>query len=115
LHLLATVLVPFDVHGAAIRLVVARDAAVWARLDMLLFRFQQPSEGWMWGNDPGRGFMFDWCQVGGRWNGWGREVRKRLARQHLRPSPRPILRFLERNAVVGSGNSGAWIPEIPAG
>ena len=48
MHLLAAVLVPFDAHGAAIRPLVARDAALWARLDMLLFRFQQPEE-WAWG------------------------------------------------------------------
>jgi hypothetical protein len=98
-HLLAAVLVPFDAHHAATRPLVARDAAAFARLEMLLFRFQQPQEWGMWGNDPGRGFMFDWWALGGRWNGWGREVRKLMAKQQLRPAQKPIPRFLERNAV----------------
>src|SRR5207244_10356890 len=67
--------------------------------EMLLFRFQQPEEWGVWGNDPDRGFMFDWYDVGGHWKGWGRHVRQLLAKQHLRPSPRPIPRSLERNAV----------------
>ena len=31
---------------------------MWARLEMLMFRFEQPEE-WAWGNDASRGFMFD--------------------------------------------------------
>jgi hypothetical protein len=77
---------------------VARDAATRAALDTLLFRYQQPEEQ-AWGVDSARGFKFDWWVIGGRFDGWGREVRALMTRQRLRPAPRPIPRFLERNAI----------------
>ena len=92
-HLLATVLIPFDAAGASIRPLVARDAATFARLDTLLFRYEQPEEQ-AWGVDSARGFKFDWWALGGRWNGWGREVRTLMTNQRLRPTQRPIPRFL---------------------
>lgn len=98
MHLLGIVLIPFDAARASMRPVVARDAALFARLDMLMFRYQEPDEG-TWGVDPARGFEFDWWVLGGRANGWGREIRTRLTKQHLRPSRRPIPRFLRHNAV----------------
>jgi hypothetical protein len=42
MHQLAVVLVPFDPERACIRPLVARDAALWARLDTLLFRHELP-------------------------------------------------------------------------
>jgi hypothetical protein len=99
MHLLATVLIPFGAAAAAIRPLAARDAALWARLDMLLFRYQQPDEDWAWGVDPTRGFAFDWWELAGRANGWGHDIRTLMSRQRLRPSRRPIPRFLRDNAV----------------
>ncbi len=98
MHVLANVIVPFDTKNASIRPAVARDAAVWARLDTLMFRYQQP-EGQLWGVKPASGFMFDWWALGGRWNGWGRQIRTLVSRQGLIPSTRPIPRFLAHNAV----------------
>ncbi len=95
MHQLAAVLIPFN---ASIRPLAARDAAAWARLDMLLYRYEQPQEQ-AWGVDATRGYIFDWWALGGRWQGWGRHIRTLMARQRLRPSQRPIPRFLERNAV----------------
>jgi len=98
MHAFAVVLVPhYEVH-ASLRPLEARDAAALARLEMLLFRYEQP-EDQAWGVDLGRGFRFDWWEVGGRWNGWGRNLRTLMRTQRLRPSPRPIPRCLERNAV----------------
>ncbi len=65
---------------------------------LLLYRYEQPDEDG-WGVDFSRGFAFDWWELGGRADGWGREVRTLMARQRLRPSQRPIPRFLRRNAV----------------
>jgi hypothetical protein len=71
-HALTTVLIPFGAARASIRPVVARDAALFARLDTLMFRYEQPEEQ-MWGVDFARGFKFDWWALGGRADGWGRE------------------------------------------
>ena len=98
MHAFAVVLIPFDREHASIRPLAARDAAALARLDTLMFRYEQPQEE-AWGVDYRRGFQFDWWMVGGRWNGWGRYLRTLMRRQHLRPLPRPIPRCLERNAV----------------
>jgi hypothetical protein len=98
-HQLAVVLVPFSTEQAAMRPVVARDAALQARIDTLLFRFEQPDDEPMWGVDMDRGFAFDWAVVGGRWSGWGDEIRERLARQRLTVVPWTIPRFIQRNAV----------------
>lgn len=97
-HLLATVLIPFDAARASMRPAVARDAALFARLDTLMLRYQQPDEG-AWGVDLARGFVFDWWALGGGANGWGREIRSLLTKQHLRPSRRSIPRFIRHNAV----------------
>ena len=56
MHVLAAVLIPFDAERASIRPPVARDAAAWARLDTLLFRYEQPQE-LAWGVDHARGFI----------------------------------------------------------
>jgi hypothetical protein len=53
----------------------------------------------MWGVDYARGFKFDWCVIGGRFSGWGRDVRGLMARRRIRPTQRTIPRFLERNAM----------------
>lgn len=81
------------------RPVVARDAALQARIDTLLFRFEQPDDEPMWGVDMDRGFAFDWAVVGGRWSGWGDDIRERLARQRLTAWPRTMPRFIQRDAV----------------
>ena len=99
MHSLGAVLIQFDRARAAIRPKAARDAAAQAQLDTLLFRYEQPQEELAWGVDDARGFRFDWCVIGGRWGGWGRDVRSLMARQHIRPTARPIPRFLERNAI----------------
>ncbi len=99
MHSLGAVLIQFDRARAAIRPKAARDAAAQAQLDTLLFRYEQPQEELVWGVDDAHGFRFDWCVIGGRWSGWGREVRSLMARQHIRPTARPIPRFLERNAI----------------
>jgi hypothetical protein len=98
MHTLGVVLIRFDRAHAAIRPRAARDAAAQAQLDTLLFRYEQPQEQ-AWGVDDSRGFRFDWCVVGGRFSGWGRDVRSLMARQRIRPVARPIPRFLERNAI----------------
>jgi hypothetical protein len=98
MHVFAVALIPFYRFHASIRPLAARDAAALARLDTLMFRYEQPQEE-AWGVDHGRGFMFDSWRVGGRWNSWGRDLRTLTRRQHLRPLPRPIPRCLERNAV----------------
>ena len=98
MHAFAVVLIPFYEVHASIRPLAARDAAALARLEMLLFRYEQPPEE-AWGVDYGRGYIFDWWEVGGRWNGWGRNLRNVMRRQRLRLSPRPIPRCLERNAI----------------
>ena len=98
-HLLAAVLIPFGTEQGSIRPIAARDAALWARLDTLLFQYEQPETYGSWGIDHARGFQFDWWSLGGRYAGWGREVRSRIIRQHLAPTVRPIPRFLERNAA----------------
>jgi hypothetical protein len=95
MHQLAVVLVPFDSERASIRPRVARDAALWARLDTLLFRYEQPQE-LAWGVDLARGFQFDWWRLTDYWR---REVRSLMTKQGLRPSARPIPRFLAGNAV----------------
>jgi hypothetical protein len=97
-HVLATVLIPFGAARASIRPVVARDAALFARLDKLMFRYEQHEEQ-MWGVDFARGFKFDWWALGGRADRWGREVRTLMTKQGLRPSQRSIPRFLRHNAV----------------
>ena len=69
MHAFAVALIPhYEVH-AALRPLEARDAAVRARLEMLLYRYEQP-EDQAWGVDYGQGFRFDWWQIGGHWNGW---------------------------------------------
>jgi hypothetical protein len=98
MHSLAVVLIPFEPHSAGLRPLAARDAAAWARIDMLLFRYQQPEDR-SWGVDSAHGFKFDWWTLGGRWPGWGRRVRELMNRQRIRPTQRPIPRFLEPNAV----------------
>ena len=99
MHTLAVVLIPFDSNQANMRPLVARDAAAAARIETLVYRYTQPEEGWEWGVDVAGGFKFDWCALGGRWRGWGRDIRKLMKKQGLRPLRRPVPRFLERNAV----------------
>lgn len=98
MHAFAVALIPHYEAHAALRPLEARDAALLARLEMLLFRYEQPEEQ-AWGVDYGGGFRFDWWEVGGRWNGWGRTLRALMRKQGLRPSPRTIPRILEPNAV----------------
>lgn len=99
MHSLAAVLIPFDRQRASIRPVAARDASAQAQIETLLFRYEQPGDDWAWGVEHGRGFQFDWWVIGGRFGGWGRDVRSLMARQRIRPTARPIPRFLARNAV----------------
>ena len=98
MHQLAAVLIPFGPAQTSIRPLVARDAAASAQLGTLLYRYEQ-LEDQSWGVDIERGFRFDWWTRGGRWDGWGREVRSLMTRQRLRPAPRSLPRFLERNSV----------------
>jgi hypothetical protein len=112
MHTFAVVLIPHYVVHAARRPLEARDAAALARLETLMFRFEQP-EDQAWGVDHGRGFRLDWWERGGRWNGWGRRLRVLMRKQGLRPSPRLIPRCLERNAVwaedLGRVRLGSWV------
>ena len=50
-----------------------------------------------WGVGPG--CQFDWWELGGRYSGWGRDVRALMVKQHLTPSTQPIPRFLKLNAI----------------
>jgi len=84
MHVFALVIIPFDEGHASMRPLEARDAAALARLDTLLFRYE---------------YIFDWWEVGGRWNGWARNLRTVMRRQGRRLLPRPIPRCLERNAI----------------
>jgi hypothetical protein len=99
LHQLAVVLVPFGREQSSMRPVVARDAALLARIDTLLFRYEQPDEHLAWGVNSDAGFIYDWWSLGGRWTGWGRDIRRVIARRRRAPSARPLPRVLERNAV----------------
>jgi hypothetical protein len=99
MHALAVVMVPFDVSRANLRPIAARDAALTACMETLLFRYQQPDDGPMWGVDMDRGFQYDWYAVGGRWANWGRQVRKLMKGRRLRPCRRSIPRAIERDAV----------------
>lgn len=98
MHVFAVVLIPFYPVDVSIRPLVARDAAALARLDTLMFRYEQPQEQ-AWGVDYERGFMFDWWELGGRWNGWARDLRALMRTQGLHPTRQPTPRCLERNAV----------------
>lgn len=98
MHALALVMIPFDASRSNIRPRVARDAAIEARIDTLLFRYEQPDEQ-AWGVDSARGFKFDWWSVGGRWQGWGRQIRKLMRARNIRPSRQSLPRILERNTV----------------
>src|SRR5262245_43748073 len=98
MHSLALIVVPYDSAQANVRPLVARDAALSARIETLLFLYEQPQEQ-LWGVDYSRGFRFDWCVLGGRWAGWGRRMRQMMIKQRLDPSRRPIPQFLERNSV----------------
>ena len=98
MHSLALIIVPYDSAQANVRPLVARDAALSARIETLLFLYEQPQEE-LWGVDHSRGFQFDWCVLGGRWAGWGRQMRQMMIKQRLDPSRRPIPHFLERNSV----------------
>jgi hypothetical protein len=98
MHTFAVVLIPHYVIHDDIRPLAARDAAVQARLELLLFRYEQPADQ-AWGVDYARGYRFDWWECGGHWDGWGRDVRALMGKQRLRPSPRTIPRFIQRNAV----------------
>jgi len=100
MHAFAVVLIPFYERHASIRPLAARDAAALARLETLLFRYEQPPQDEAWTEiDYGVGYIFDWWEVGGRWRGWARNLRTVMKRQRLRLSPRPIRRCLERNAI----------------
>jgi hypothetical protein len=112
MHAFAVALIPhYEVH-AALRPLAARDAAAKARLETLLLRYEQP-EDQAWGVDYGGGFRFDWWEVGGRWSGWGRNLRALMVKQGLRPSPRAIPKFLERNAMWSEDlcrvRLGSWV------
>jgi hypothetical protein len=98
MHALAVVIIPFDASRANIRPTAARDAAVGARIDTLLFRYEQPDEQ-AWGVSHARGFKFDWCSIGGRWKNWGREIRGLMKAQRRRSSRLSIPRVVERNAA----------------
>jgi len=114
MHSLALVIVPNDSTFPTVRRpAVARDAALAARIDALLYLFEQPEEQ-AWGVDYSRGFRFDWCVVGGRWNGWGREVRRVMSKQKIEQPRRPIPRFLERNAVWTDTLSRMRLPSVVA-
>jgi hypothetical protein len=102
-HLLAAVLIPFGPEHSSIKPLAARDAAVWTRLDTLLFRYMQPDDEWAWGVDEARGFRFDWWALGGRYDGWGREVRSRI-------TPLPSI-FSRNSARLGSGRQPEAIPD----
>jgi hypothetical protein len=92
-------MIPFDRSDADIRQRAVREAVIGARIDTLLFRYEQPDDELAWGVDVVRGFKFDWCSVGGRWQGWGRQLRRRMRARGIRPSRRSIPGILERNAV----------------
>ena len=98
MHSLALLVVPYGSAQAGMRPLVARDAALAARIETLLFRYEQPQEE-LWGVDYSGGFKFDWAVVGGRWAGWGRLLRQVMIKQGLAPSRRPIPQFLQRNSV----------------
>ena len=98
MHSLALLVVPYDSAKAKMRPLIARDAALSARIETLLFQHEQPEED-LWGVDYSRGFQFDWAVVGGRWSGWGRRLRQVMIKQGLTPSRRPIPQFLQRNSV----------------
>jgi len=98
MHALAVVMIPFDSGQANIRPRTARDAAIDARIDTLLFRYEQPEDD-AWGVDLADGFKFDWCEVGGRWGSWGRHVRKLARTQRRRPSSKSVPRLIEPYAV----------------
>ena len=98
MHSLAVLVVPNDAPRARIRPLAVRDAALSARIDTLLFRFEQPEER-AWGVDHAQGARFDWCVIGGRWAGWGRRVRQLMRKQNIEPLRTPIPKFVERDAV----------------
>lgn len=98
MHSLALIVVPYDYAEADVRPLVARNAALSARIQALLFLFEQPQEE-LWGVDHSRGFQFDWCVLGGRWAGWGRRMRQMMIKQRRDLSRRPIPSFLVRNSV----------------
>lgn len=98
MHQLAVVLVPFGPEHTSIRPLAARDEGTRARLDTLLFQVTQPDRA-AWGVDFEQGFEMDWWSIGGRWTGWGRDVRALMRRQRVRPATRPIPRFLLANTV----------------
>ena len=98
MHSLALIVVPYDSAQANVRPLGARDAALSARIEALLFLYEQPQEE-LWGVDYSRGFQFDWCVLGGRWAGWGRRMRQMMIKQRLDSSRRAIPQFLERNSV----------------
>jgi hypothetical protein len=91
MHLLAAVLIPFDRERAAVRPLIARDAAAFGRLDMLLFRYQESP-------DEARQFMFDWWALGGRW-GVGPGSPGARDKAATRPTRRSIPHFLAHNAA----------------
>jgi hypothetical protein len=49
--------------------------------------------------DHERGFKFDWCAIGGGWQGWRRHIRKLMRASRVRPLRRALPRILERNAL----------------
>ena len=58
MHSLAVLVVPNDPVRANMRPLVARDAALSARIETLLFRYEQPEE-MAWGVDHSRGFQLE--------------------------------------------------------
>jgi hypothetical protein len=98
MHALAVVLIPILNEPRTHRSLVARDAAARASLESLMFRYEDADDDWKWGVATQRGFTCDWWQTGGRWRGWGRDVRGLMKKQRLHPAARPIPRFLAHDA-----------------
>jgi hypothetical protein len=99
-HQLAIALIPFDADRERARRRSARYDVIEARLDTLLFRFEEPDD-LAWGVGDASGFRFDWWEIGGRWHGWGRKVRKLLRNRQIRllGTPIPLPRGVASNAV----------------
>src|ERR1051325_1739183 len=110
-HMLVGVIIPSESRRAKIASVEAQEAAAYALIDTLLLRYEQPAEQ-AWGVDVAGGYKCDWWQVGGRWQGWGNDVRRHMRRQGLNPSRASMSRSLKRNAVWAGDRSEEHTSEL---
>jgi hypothetical protein len=111
-HSLVAVIIPFDSHRENIATPVARAAAAYARIDTLLFRYEQPQQQ-SWGVDFARGYRFDGWEIGGQWEGWGHQVRRRLKSQGLHPLKSSIPRSIKPNAVWSEDLAHVMLTSFP--